>query len=305
MSRKNLPHLAVAALVMLMLAACGDDSSNGDAPTATHPVETVPPVETTTPETTTPDTDAPPTTAAPGIDHPTGADEVVVRIAYEGGFVPVDIAFLNLPALLVTGDGRAIVQGPVPEIYPGPLLPNMQSRTVTEAGIQDLLALADAHGLLADVEYTNPTNIADAPDTVVEISANGKTFLHRAYALGIDNEADPARASLADFVTQVTGDWLYGDNPELGSEEAFTSDTFLIRASEVGDYTGDIEPTVVDWPAEASVRLADAGECAEVPTAEVGALFADANQLTFFAESGITYQVTVKPQLPGDGCAQV
>jgi hypothetical protein len=50
------------------------------------------------------------------------------------------------------------------------------------------------------------------------------------------------------------------------------------------------------------VRLADASECAGLPAAEVGALFADANQLTFFAEDGITYQLTVKPQLPGDSC---
>ena len=292
MKRKTPRYLAYVAIAAMVLAACGDDSPSGDAPSDSLPIDTVAPVDTT----------APPTTVAGGTDHPTGADDVVVRIAYEGGFVPVEVAFLNLPTLLVTGDGQAIVQGPIVEIYPGPLLPNMQARPVTEAGIQGLLGLAEDHGLLADVEYTNPTNIADAPDTVVEIAANGETFVHRAYALGISDETDPARAALADFVAQATGDWLYGDNPELGPEAPYTSDTFLIRAAEVGDYTGEIEPTVVDWPADASVRLADAGECAAVPAAEVGDLFADANQLTFFAEDGITYQVTVKPLLPGDGC---
>jgi hypothetical protein len=238
----------------------------------------------------------------PGYEHPSGADDVVVRIAYEGGFVPAEMTFLDLPTLLVSGDGHVFVQGPVPEIYPGPLLPNIQVRPVTEAGIQDLLALADENGLLADVEYTNPTNIADAPDTVVEVSANGRTFVHRAYALGIDTETDPTRAALAEFVAQVTGDWLYGDNPELGPEQPYATDTFLIRAAEVGDVAGDIEPTVVDWPADASVRLIDAGDCAAIPAAELGSLFADANQLTFFAEDGVTYQLTVKPQLPGDSC---
>ena len=296
MKRKTPRYLAVAAIAAVVLAACGDDSPSGDAPSDSQPTDTVAPVDTS------PDTTAPPTTVAGGIDHPTGADDIVVRIAYEGGFVPVEVAFLNLPTLLVTGDGQAIVQGPVVEIYPGPLLPNMQARPVTEAGIQDLLGLAEDRGLLADVEYTNPTNIADAPDTVVEIAADGETFVHRAYALGISDETDPARAALADFVAQATGDWLYGDNPELGPEAPYTSDTYLIRASDVGDYTGDIEPTVVDWPADASVRLAEAGECAAVPAPEVGDLFADANQLTFFAEDGITYQLTVKPLLPGDGC---
>ena len=296
MIRKNLPLIAVPALAALLLVACGDDSSNGDAPTDSS-VDTVAPIETTVPPAT-----APPTTVPSGFEHPNGADDVVVRIAYEGGFIPVEMAFLNLPTLLVSGDGHVFVQGPVPEIYPGPLLPNIQVSPVTEAGIQDLLGLADEHGLLADVEYTDPTNIADAPNTVVEIAANGETFRHSAYALGIDDETDPARQALADFVAAATGDWLYGPNPEVGPQEQFQSEHFLIRASEVGDYAGDIEPTVVDWPADASVRLADAGECATIPTAEVGELFASANQLTFFAEGGITYQLTVKPQLPGDGC---
>jgi hypothetical protein len=290
MRRKNRLFIALAALLPLALAACGDDSSNADAPTDSVPVDTVAPPETT----------APPTTLPSAYEHPGGADELIVRIAYEGGFVPVEVAFLNLPTLLLSGDGHVFVQGAVPAIYPGPLLPNIQVASVTEAGIQDLLALADTHGLLTDVEYTNPTNIADAPDTVVAIAANGETFVHRAYALGINDETDPARKALADFVAAATGDWLNG--PEIGAQEEYTSETYLIRASEAGEYSGDIEPTVVDWPTDVSVRLVDAAECVAVPAAEVGDLFADANQLTFFADDGITYQVTAKPQLPGDGC---
>ena len=218
MNRKHLPLIAFPALAALLLVACGDDSSNGDAPTDSLPVDTLAPIETT----------VPPTTVPSGFEHPTGADDVIVRIAYEGGFVPVETMFLNLPTLLVSGDGHAFVQGPVPEIYPGPLLPNIQVSPVTEAGIQDLLQLADEQGLFADVEYSNPMNIADAPDTVVEISANGDTFVHRAYALGIGDETDPARQALADFVAAATGDWLYGPNPELGPQEQFQSENFLI-----------------------------------------------------------------------------
>ena len=35
-----------------------------------------------------------------------------------------------------------------------------------------------------------------------------------------------------------------------------------------------------------------------MPASEVGELFADANQLTLFADGGITYQVAVKPRFP-------
>jgi hypothetical protein len=295
----------LAAALAIGLVACGDDASPPAAGDSTIPGTTTP--DSTTPDTTTPDTTTPDTTAPDTgtIEHPVGADEIVLRIAYEGGFVPQEVAFLNLPTLLVTGDGRLIVQGPMIEIYPGPLLPNLQVRTISEAGIQQLLDLAAEHGLLTERDYTDPTNIADAPDTVVEISANGETYRHQAYALGLSGdgtESDELRQALADFVAEATGDWLYGENPELGPERAYTSDSYMIRALEVGDYEGDIEPTVVDWPADASVRLADATECAEVPAAEVDSLFADATQLTFFAEDGITYQIAAKPQLPGDAC---
>ena len=39
-----------------------------------------------------------------------------------------------------------------------------------------------------------------------------------------------------------------------------------------------------------------------VPAADVAALFADATQLTFFVDEGVTYQLAVKPQLPGSSC---
>lgn len=286
-SRAILSAAAVVALVVTF-AACGDDSSGGANGGS---------VDTVAEPTSTP--------APADIEHPTGADDVVLRVAYEGGFMPVEMAFLDLPTLLVTGDGRLIVQGPVIEIYPGPLLPNLQVRTISAAGIQELLRMAEGHGLLADVEYTRPDNIADASDTVVEITVAGATYTHRAYALDLDEQSDRPRAALAEFVQAATGEWLYGDNPELGDEQPYTSDTFLIRAFEAPEDLGDaagVAPTRVDWPAAASVRLADALECAALPAAEVAELFTSANQLTLFVEQGIDYQLSVKPLLPGDGC---
>lgn len=286
--------VVAAGSFALTLAGCGDDS-NG-AP----PLDSVPsPSGPTTPPTTPPT--APPTTT-PGIEHPVGADDIVLRIAYEGGFVPMETAFLNLPTILVTGDGRLIVQGPQIEIYPGPLLPNMQVRTITEAGIQQLLAIAAEHGLLTDRTYGNPTNIADAPDTVVVINANGDTYEHRAYALGLDDESDELRQALADFVTEVTGTWLYEDNAELGPEQPYTSDAFLVRAFPDPILEGyEVEPTIVEWPADLP-PLAGAEDCLQVPAAGAAELLAAANQLTFFTSGGVTYQLAAKPLLPGDGC---
>ncbi len=274
--------------MLIGLAACGDDSSTADQPTG--PVETIAP-----PATPAPTTPAPPTTA-PAFEHPTGADEVVLEIAYEGGFLHPDAAFGLLPVTVVTGDARQFVLGPQIEIYPQPLLPNVLVSEIGEAGVQRLLELAAEHGLLTEREYARNDMIADAADTVVRISANGETYEHRAYALGLDTDESGDRAELQAFVEAVTAE------PAM-DEEAFAPEHYLVRATPVDDVTDyDVEPTLVDWPADSALVLADANECVEVPADDVHGLFADANQLTFFVEDDVAYQVTVKPQLPGDNC---
>jgi hypothetical protein len=283
---------ALVLAAPLLLAACGDDDTQTGSPGPTPGDSTLPP-------------EAPPPTPAPSAyEHPTGSDDVVVWIGVEGGFVPVEVAFQHLPSLLVTGDGRAIQQGPQIAIYPGPLLPNLQQRTITEEGIQQLLGLADEHGLFQPGSYKGPEDtIADAPYTVVRLTADGTTIEHRAYALGIDGDEEGDRARLAEFVALATDLAAAVGEDELGPEEPYESETYRIRATVVDDTSGfDIEPTVVDWPETASVRLTDATQCAVVPVDEVVDLFAEATQLTFFREDGVVYQVSAVPALPGDSC---
>jgi hypothetical protein len=271
----------------LILAACGDDD---------HVVAT--------------DEPPPPTD---GYEHPADPDAVVLRISDEGGFVPTDRTFTSAPRLLLTGDGRLIQDGPVIAIYPGPLLPNLLQRSISEAGIQRLIRLADEQGLLADVTYARPTNIADAADTIVTITVGGETFEHRAYALGLGGgpdggETDGARARLLDFVTAATDLTSDPASADVGPEEPYRSETYMIRASEAAsteptdDAPIDIAPTLVDWPADAPVRLAAAAECAEVPTNQFSELFQNANQLTRFVDDGVPYSLAVIPRVPGRSC---
>lgn len=295
----------VLVLPLLALAACGDDSPVDDAAATLPPVASAAPTD---PGTTEPDRSTPP---ARSYDVATGADDVVVSITNEGGFVPVGFAFANTPLALVTGDGRALSTGPVIAIFPGPLLPNVQQRSISPAGVQQLLARADELGLLADVTYENNDMIADAGTTVVTITVGGRTYRHEAYALGLDTETDRDREALADFVAAATDLPATVGAAELGAEEPFTSEQFLIQALPV-DRTalaGDgAEPRFVPWPADAPVRLADAESCAAVPAAEFGPLFIDADSMTFFTDADpvdgteVTYSVTPVPQLPGRSC---
>ena len=283
-NQRIVPVLLVAALG---LAACGSDSGSPAAD------DSLPPV-------------------ADGYQYPTGADEVVIEYAEVGGFVPREFAFQQTPNVLVSGDGRLFGPGAQIEIYPGPLLPAVQVQTITDEGIQTLLAAADEAGLFQQVDYEQPTNIADASTAQVTINVDGQTYVHEAYALGLANpnepgvETTPERQALADFIAQLMDLPTLVGADQLGEQTIFEADEYGIEALVVDDlsvYGSDgIEPTVVDWPAEATVRLADAATCTVVSADEVGETLAAANQLTFFTDAGITYQVLAKPILPGTNC---
>ena len=96
--------------------------------------------------------------------------------------------------------------------------------------MQQLLADADELGLLTDVTYERNDMIADAGTTIVTITVGGTTYRHEAYALGFDAETDPARAALAEFVAAVSDLPATVGAAELGTEEAFVADDYLIQA---------------------------------------------------------------------------
>ena len=278
--------LAVSAFGV---AACGSDGDGASSPSSDS---TLPAVDASVP--------------ADGYSHPTGADDVVVSYAELGGFTTREYAFRQPPSVLIAGDGRLFSPGAQIEIYPGPLLPAVQVQPIAEADIQRILAAADEAGLLADVDYTTDTLVADAPTATVTISANGETWVHEAYALSIDGpdttEAMPQRQALSEFISLLRS---IGEE-SMGEATLFEPTEYEIQAIVVDDLsaygTDGIEPTVEEWPADVSVRLADAAECIVVPASEVGDLLTSANELMFFDDASVTYQVLARPALPGSRC---
>ena len=59
---------------------------------------------------------------------------------------PVD-RFGLLPMVTITGDNRVVVSGPQLAIYPGPLLPNLQARPITDAGFAKIVDLGRDLGM--------------------------------------------------------------------------------------------------------------------------------------------------------------
>jgi hypothetical protein len=276
------PRFAIPLVATLALAACGSDD-------ATEPSTTV--------------TVAPPATdEGGGHAYATGADDVVLRITDEGGFVPVGYAFARTPSLLVTGDGRVFTPGVTTLEHPGSLISPIDVRAITPEGIQSLLALADEYGLLdGSPVYATNDQIADATTTVVELTVGGVTYTHSAYALGFDEEeSDAARQRLADFVAAINDVPGAAGEGHLGEPQPFVPESYEIQAIGVDPYT--IEGVnLIDWASDSGLSLNAASECMVVPASDVAAIqvLTAAKQDHVFREGGATYSVSVRTPLPG------
>ncbi len=327
--RRRFLTAALAVPALGLFAACGSDST-GDSLQSSDATDSLPvtstasttepsvaPPETAPPETAPPET-APaelvPTDTVPSTESTTdaGLDEPILSYTAPGGFTTSQFAFQDPPLALLTADGRLIGPGVSTAIFPGPLLPVHQVQTVTPAGIDSLVAAADAAGLLADVDYSTDGGlvVADAANTLLTITADGVTYTHEAYALGIgggpgadQTESTPERQALLDFLTTLQADpaSIFGDD-DLGGATVYEPTAYQFIATSMAGADIVADATIVDWPADTGIDLAEATECTEVERAVIGDLFQDATQLTFFAQDDENYQVTPRPAYPGRSC---
>ncbi|HJS27894.1 MAG TPA: hypothetical protein VJ913_12295 [Actinomycetota bacterium] len=259
-------------------------------------------------------------TGSTGIEHPTGADEVVLRVEYTGGFVPVDYTLRSIPSWTLYGDGRIVMQAPQIEIYPPPALPGLTATPIAEDGVQAILEAARDAGLMdGDASYGNDC-IADAATTVFTTNANGSTSVVSAYALDVGEpagtcggEADAdERAALAEF-QMLLGDlssWL----PEgsVGQEQPLDPTELRVYSQ---PYRGQPDPPQeeVAWPlGEPLGSFGDPVEdhgapvrCGVVNGEDLSTVLpvaGAANEITPWTSDGV-YQLIFRPLLPDEsGC---
>ncbi len=307
MERRNFIAAALAVPVMGLLAACGSESTGDSLQTSDTTVDTA--AETPAVETTPPETEPPATV----VEAAPLSGDLVLSYTLPGGFTTREFAFQNPPVALITADGTLLSGALTPAIFPGPLLPQHQAQTVSPEGIDALLEAADAAGLLADVDYSTDDEllIADAPTATLTIVADGATYTHEAYALGVGggpgtggSESTPERQALLDFLNALQSDPASIMGAEnLGASAEYVPGAYQLTASPIDDLSAfDPAPTVTPWPADTGIELSSATDCVEIAREAVGDLFDAATQLTFFAEGDLTYQVTARPAYPGTSC---
>lgn len=262
-----------------------------------------------------------PSPVAERIDHPTGDETMILRVAWEGGFTSPDELVRRMPLFALLGNGCVVSQGPQIEIYPQPALPNLQQRCLTEDGVQAILQAAKEAGLLAgDAQYDAP-NIADAATTVFTLNANGTTTTVRAYALGDGAQptgspaADAARQKLVELQNKL-GDlrsWLPTDI-FIGEEQPYevTRMQLVIQPAPAGGSPATPEGFEVqrlDWPLP--TPLAELGapypfddwRCAVVAGDDLAPLMEQlttANRLTRWRSGDGEYTLIARPLLPDE-----
>ena len=283
-----------AAVTLLVLSACAQPTAAGAPGTVPSPA----------------DSSAP---AAPGAD-----DALVLRVSSAGGFVPPTILVGRLPETSVYADGRVIFNGPVPAIYPGPALPNLQWGTVSPTTLQQLLDKAVAAGVRPGTDFGQP-GVADAPTTEVTVVTAAGEQTVGAVALREARPDDPqltkaqhqARKKLTAFIDQL------GDlTTELttGRPQPYKPE---ILAAVVQPYTANDDepgrPLTVEWPGPAlpgeplnpDLKLSCVTATGEQRDAILAAAAkATANTPWVYANNG--WSVLLRPLLPEEtGCADL
>lgn len=293
MTRLRGTPAAVVAVALFLLAACArPGTAPGGAPDGSGAGS------------------APPATAA---------DEVVLRVRHEGGFVPVDMVPGRIPPVSVYGDGRVITQGPQIAVYPGPALPNLQVQQLDPARLDDLLQRAIAAGVRSGADFGTP-GVADAPATRVEVRYAGRTYAVTVAALGEAQPDDPrltaeqrdARAKLSAFVGELTSLPTADGMPEPVPYRPAAVAALARAYTPPGDEL-PTRPAAVAWPGPAlpgpelfpRVGLG----CVTATGAQAGAVLdaaAKATAITPWTSGGKQYSVTFRPMLPEEsGCADL
>jgi hypothetical protein len=238
----------------------------------------------------------------------------------------------STPAFVLLGDGRVIVGGAVPAIYPGPALMPLNQRTLTEDGIQTILEAVEATGLFtSDLELRGAMAVvADVLDTVFELHAAGHDSTVTIYGLGsVTPDMEPPQGmssaeieahrllvalndALQTIDTSVPADQWEAEGWQLYEPEALQ---LFVR-----DVTGEpvdpeIPPDVRDWPIGADPStfgvafplLGNGARCGTVEGDDAAAWLADlatATEISQWTTDGDDrYTVIVRPLLPHEEVA--
>jgi hypothetical protein len=243
-------------------------------------------------------------TTTPSGDSETTGD-VLLMVTSEGGFVPAEFNLERMPRHVLTEDGTLYYQGPVPAIFPGPLLPNVQVTSVDAATLDEIMLLVEELGLPEIDERIDDSAadmVADATTEVITYFDENGSHRLGIYALGLTEVGSSTDRILAAELIEVL-DAAAAENPS----RAYQPERLQVAAGPAIQFD---EParTVEPWPLD--VAFTDMPEwaldwrCIEIieatEVAELFAIFSDANQATLWDTGEEEVSMKARPLLPGE-----
>ena len=224
-------HAAAATILLATLAAC----SAAPAPSPTPGV------------TGNPTTGPSPTPVAPsGVEHPTGAKDILLRFEESGGFVPLEFNATYAPSFTLYGDGTLVFKDPFavpPESNDNVAraVPFMVAK-LDEASVQALLEQAlGAGGLAIAAGPYDGGMVTDIPTSTFTITVGGKT--KQVSVTGMSPDMHPQNAAivrqLAAFAELLRG---FGD--QIATEQPYIPTAYRGVLIEVEQPFGPVK----DWP---------------------------------------------------------
>ena len=178
--------------------------------------------------------------------------------------IPPESQFTWLPYALITADGVVVTQGPVPAIFPGPLMPPLFGAPITEAGFNQVVERARALGLLdGDGDFAPPEPMPGSLSGIIELRVDGAmreiTGDPNSGIQCITTPCEPAPGSPEAFGTfwRELGDLrsLVGD--ELGADARVPPEGYALLIGVTPPDDAGLEPRCCTWPLE--TPLAETG----------------------------------------------
>jgi len=234
--------------------------------------------------------------------------------------IPPADQFAAGPAVVITADGTHVVAGPVDAMYPGPLLPNLIGRPISDAGLARILDEARTLGLLAGpTDFTGDGIPPGGLTGRIELAVDGQRVTlvgdptSRIECVTTPCEPPPGTpAAFGAFWSSLVDPAWLGD--DLGPEAPFVPEAYAILVGPPPE--GEAGAPIADWPLEVTlgsfgVPVAEGLRCGIATGDDAVALhpaLAQANQATQWVQdvtTSATFGLTVRPIVAGeDPCAE-
>jgi hypothetical protein len=250
------------------------------------------------------------------------ADTYWLRATASQAIPPIDQLPIP-PVATITGDGTYITVGPQDAMYPGPTLPNLIGRPISEAGRATILAEAQRLGLLSgQTDFTAEGGVPGGVTGRLELTIDGQRVTltgnpdAEIQCVTTPCEAPPGTpAAFAAFWSTLQEPTWLGDS--VGPEAPYVADRYALLVGPPPPVEASVQLPILDWPLDA--RIGTFGTAVANGTRRCGSVIGDdaatlqpvlaqatqASQWTQDPSTSATFGVVARPFVPGeDPCAE-